>query len=115
MTQDETSLQKSYGEYTQVEKPVVVTTSYEGSDKEEELEVIPVVDTNNSINYTVSDSDSDSSEEDFKNRKDNFFNKNVNDQVEISLHMTVNAMVVEAMKSFKVCIMMMPTKSSNKL
>ena len=36
-TQYVNCLQKSYGEYTKVEKPVMVTTSYEGSDEEEEL------------------------------------------------------------------------------
>ena len=30
LTQDVTFLQKSYGEYTKVEKPVVVTMSYKG-------------------------------------------------------------------------------------
>ena len=33
---DVTFLQKSYSEYTQVDKPVVVTTSYEKSNEEEE-------------------------------------------------------------------------------
>ena len=35
LTQDVTFLQLSYVVYTQVEKPVVATASYEGSDKEE--------------------------------------------------------------------------------
>ena len=38
-----TFLQKSYSEYTKVEKPVVVTTSYEGSNNEEELEIVSVI------------------------------------------------------------------------
>ena len=75
-----TFLQKSCGEYTQVEKPVVVTTSYEGSDEEEELKMVPVVNNNNSVNI-VSDSNSDLSDEDFENSKDNFFNEDVDDQV----------------------------------
>ena len=83
LTQDVTFLPKSYGEYTQVEKPVVVTTSYEGSNKEEEFKMVPVVSNNNSINI-VSNSDSDLSEEDFENNEDNFFNEDVNDQVKIS-------------------------------
>ena len=69
LTQDVTFLQKSYSEYTQVEKPMVVTTSYEGSDKEEELEMVPIVNHNKNINI-IRYSDSDSSEEDFKNSKD---------------------------------------------
>ena len=93
MTQDETSLQKSYGEYTQVEKPVVVTTSYEGSDEEEECEMVPIVNNNNSINR-VRDFNSDSSEEDFENNEDNFFNGDVNDQVKISPQTTINKKVV---------------------
>ena len=36
--QDVTFLQKSYNEYSKVEKPILVTTSYEGLDNEEELE-----------------------------------------------------------------------------
>ena len=73
-----TFLQKSYSEYIQVEKLVVVTTSYEGSDKEEEHEMVPV-DSNNNSGNIVSDSDSDSSEENFENSKDNFLDKDVND------------------------------------
>ena len=51
-----------------------MTTSYEGSDKEEELEMVPIVNNNNSINI-VSDSDSDSSEEDFETAKITFWMK----------------------------------------
>ena len=51
-----TFLQKFYFEYTKVEQPVVVTTSYEGLDKEEELKTVTVVINNNSIN-NVSDFD----------------------------------------------------------
>ena len=36
LTRDVTFLQKSYSEYTKVEKPAVLTMSYEGSDEEEE-------------------------------------------------------------------------------
>ena len=74
LTWDVTFLQKSYGEYTQVEKPVVVTTSYEGSDMEEELKKVPVVNNNNSINI-VSDSNSDLSDDDFKTAKTTFSTK----------------------------------------
>ena len=34
LTQDVTFLQKSYGEYSKVEKPVLVTMSHEGLDEE---------------------------------------------------------------------------------
>ena len=95
MTQDVTFLQKSYGEYTQVVKPVVVTMCYEGlDDKEEELDMVPVVNnTDNSISI-VSDSNSDVSEEDIENSEDNIFDEDVDNQVKISPHTTVNAKVV---------------------
>ena len=49
-----------------------MTTSYERSDKVEELEMVPIVVNNNNGNNKVSVSDSDSSEEDFENSKDRF-------------------------------------------
>ena len=61
LTRDVIFLQKSYGEYTKVEKPSVLTMSYEGSDEEEEPEMVSVVINNKNINV-VSNSDSDSSE-----------------------------------------------------
>ena len=79
MTWDVTFLQKSYGKYTQVEKPVVVTFSYDESNEEEEHEMVPVVNNNNSLNI-VSDFNSDLNEDDFENSKDNFFNEDVNDK-----------------------------------
>ena len=100
LTWDVTFLENSYSEYTQVEKPVIMTTSYEGSDKEEEPEMAPVVNNNNSIKI-VSDSDYDLSEEDFKNSKDNFFHKDVNAQVKISPQTAINAKVVWAMKKLQ--------------
>ena len=42
LTWDVTFLQKSYCEYSKVENPVVLNTSYEVSDDEEKLEIIPV-------------------------------------------------------------------------
>ena len=67
-------LWNSYGEYTKVQKPSVLTMSYEGSDEEEEHKTFPVV-INNNNNNVVTYSDSDSNEEDFKNNKDNFLMK----------------------------------------
>ena len=72
MTQGVTFLQKSYDEYTKVDKPAVVTMSYEESDKKEELETVPVVLNNNNVNV-VSDSNTNPNKEDFKNDDDNFF------------------------------------------
>ena len=71
---DMSFLYTSYDEYTKVENPVVVTTSYEGSDEEEELKTVPVVTNHNNVNV-VSDSKSDSSEEHFKNDGENFLMK----------------------------------------
>ena len=39
---DVTFLQKSYGEHSKVEKSVLLTTSYEGLDDEEELEMMGI-------------------------------------------------------------------------
>ena len=66
-----TLLQKSYGEYSKVEKPVILNTSYEGSDDEEELKIVPVDNKNNDVKV-VSHSNSDSSDEDFENNKEFF-------------------------------------------
>ena len=64
-------LQKSYGEYSNVEKPVVLNTIYEGSNDEEELKIVPLDNNNDNVNV-VSDSDSDSSNKDFKTNKEIF-------------------------------------------
>ena len=92
MTGEVTFLQKSYSEYNKVEKPVVLTTSYEGSDEEEELKTVPVVNNNNTVNV-VSNSDSDSNEEDVKNNKDKFFDEDIDEQIKISPQITINAKV----------------------
>ena len=55
-----TFLQKSYGEYSKDEKPVLVTRSYKGLD----LEMDPVINDYNNINV-VSDSDSNESDNKF--------------------------------------------------
>ena len=41
LTRDVTCLQKSYSDYSKVEKPVLVTMSCEESDDEEELKMVP--------------------------------------------------------------------------
>ena len=75
LTQSVTLLQKSYSEYTMVDKPVDVTTSYEGSDKkEEELETIPVVFNNNNVEI-ICDSDKDSNKKTLKTMATTFFMK----------------------------------------
>ena len=72
MTQDVTFLQKSYGKYTKIEKPVLVTMSYEGLDDEEELKTGPVLNSYNNVNV-VTDSDVDDSDDDIKNNNENVF------------------------------------------
>ena len=95
-----TFLHKSYGEYSKVEKPVVLNTSYKGLDDEEELEIVPEDNKNNDVNV-VSNSDSPSSDEDFENNKENFFDKDINNQAIASPKTTVNAKVIWAMKKFQ--------------
>ena len=97
LTRDVTFLQKSYGEYTKVEKPTVLTMIYEGLDDKEELETVPIESNNNNINV-VSDSDSDSSDQDFESIEENFFDDDIDDQVKASPETTVSTKVVQATK-----------------
>ena len=63
---------------------MVATTIYEGYDDEkEDLKTVPVAVNNNSVNG-MSDSNTDSSKEDFKNNKDNFFDEHIDDQVKVT-------------------------------
>ena len=70
--------------------------SYEGTDKEEELETVPVASNNSKLNV-VSDSDSGSIKKDFENNN-NFFHEDIDHQVKITLQTIINAKVVWAMK-----------------
>ena len=63
MTRNETFLKKSHGDYSKVEKPVLVTTNYEGLDEEEELDMVPVVNQNKYNNNVISDSERESYED----------------------------------------------------
>ena len=75
---------KSYGEYTKVDKPVVVTKSYERSNNtKEELKTVPVVVNNNNENV-VSVFNTDSSKKNLRNDNDNFFDEDINDQVKVT-------------------------------
>ena len=76
LTRDMTFLHNLYSEYSKVEKPAVLTVSYEGSDEEEELKTVPVIIINNNVNI-VSNSNSNSSKEDFENNKENFFDEDI--------------------------------------
>ena len=51
LTSNVTFLQKSYGDYSKVENPVLVIMSYDRSDDEEELKTVPIISKiNNSSN-----------------------------------------------------------------
>ena len=82
LTWDVIFLQKSNGEYTKVKKCAVLTMSYEQSDEEQEPKMVPVIINDNNMNV-VSDSNSDSSEEDFENNEDNFFNEDIDDHIKV--------------------------------
>ena len=71
LTRDVTFLNKSYSEYNRVGKPTILNISYEGSDDEEELKLVPIENKNNRVNV-VSDSDSDSSDDSLKNNRKYF-------------------------------------------
>ena len=71
--------------------------SYKGSDDEEELQTIPVVNNNNDINI-VSDLDSD---DDIKNDNKIFFHKDINDEVKATPKTTVNKKVVCSIKKLQ--------------
>ena len=55
-----------------------------------------VINSNNT--NVVSNSYSDSSKDDFENDNDNFFDKDIGDQVKVTPQTTINAKVVRAMK-----------------
>ena len=62
--------------------------------------MVPVVITTNNVNV-VSDFDSDSSKDDIENNYDNFFYKDINDQVKATPQTTINGKVVQAMKKLQ--------------
>ena len=107
-------LQKSYGEHTKVEKPVLLTMSNERSDDDEELKTVKTVPVINNDNICNLDSDSDS-DNDIKNDDQNFFNEDIDDEVKAIPKTTINAKMVHAIKNSKLCTTTMSTKSSSKL
>ena len=91
--------QKSYGGDSKVEKPVVVTMSYNGSDDEEELQMVPAINNNNKNNNNnynaVSDSESNNKS------KENHFDEDINEEIKADLKTTINIKVVHAMKKLQ--------------
>ena len=88
-----TFLQKSYGEYSKVEKPVLVRVSYEGWDDEEELETVPIIgeNNNNNNNNLVSDSDSDNNND---SNNENNIGKNIDHEVKATPKTTINTKLI---------------------
>ena len=69
---------------------------------------------NNKNVNVVSDSNTDSSKEDFKNDDENLFDEDINDQVKAIPQTTINTKVVWANEISKLHMMMMPTQLSSK-
>ena len=92
-----TFLQKSYGDCSKVEKPDLVTKSYEGLCDEEELELVPIINNNdNSNNYNlVNDSKSDDVV------KESLFDKDFDVEVLENPKTTINAKMVQAMNNLQ--------------
>ena len=97
-----------------IEKPVEVSLSYEGSDEEEELQMIPVFNNNNNVNV-VNDYDSEDSEDDTKINNDNFFDQDINDHVKAIPQTIFNPKVVRTMKNLQAFYSNNSNKIVNKL
>ena len=80
-----------------VEKPVLVTTSYEGVDEEKELEPVSIINNNNNVNI-VNDSNSANN---IKNNNNNFLIKTLMMKSMWPPKTTINAKVVCTMKKFQ--------------
>ena len=76
--------------------------SYDGSDDEEELAMIPIINNNNSNVVTNYDD---------PKSVNIFFDYDINDEVVATPKTTIDVKVVQARKKFKLCTMTMPTKS----
>ena len=74
--------------------------SYEGTDEEEELEIVSKNNNNGDINV-VCDSDSDSSDDDLENNEEFFFDEDVDKQVIASPKTMINVKVIQAMKKLQ--------------
>ena len=72
LTKDVIFSQKSHKGWSKVEKMVMVPTSYEGLDNDEELKMIHVINQNNNNNYTESKTDNE----------ENLFDEDVNEEEE---------------------------------
>ena len=92
-----TFLQKSYGDWSKVEKPVLFPISYEGSEEDDDdVKMVPVINQNNSNDFKVV---SDSKSNDKANK--NLFNKDVNDEVDAVPKNIVKAKVGQSLKKLQ--------------
>ena len=87
---------KSYEDYSNVEKPVLMRTSYKWSDDDEKLKMVPVINKNYN-NYNI-DSDS-KSESDDKNKKP--FQWGYQQISQSNPKTTINSKVVQAMQKLQ--------------
>ena len=95
LTRDMTFLKKSYWDYN--EKPVLATMTYEGSDDEEELERVSVVNQNINNYNEVSDSKSESDNK----SEENLFDVDIDKEVEATPKITISAKVVGETKQLQ--------------
>ena len=72
LTSDVTFLQMSHGEYSKLEKPILVAISYEGSSDEEELRTVPIISKSNNNNLNTNSEINDDNE--------NVFDEDINDE-----------------------------------
>ena len=71
-------LQKSYRDYSKDEKSALVTTSYEGSDDEEEFKTVPKININDNSYNVFSDSKGKRDEDE---AEENVFDDDINKKV----------------------------------
>ena len=91
LTRDVTFLKKSYGAYNKL-----WGVWWWGGTRN----IFPV-DNKNNYKNVVSDSDIASNDDDFENNEENFFDKDINDQLIASPKTTINAKVIQAMNKLK--------------
>ena len=109
MIKDLTFLNESYGEWSKVDKPMLVSMNYEVSNGNKAVKIVLAHNENNDNCYNlVSNSESD------KESKENFLEGQVEDELEVTPKTTLNPKVVYAIKNYKLCITKMLIKLWNK-
>ena len=95
MTLDVTFLDKPHGEQDKVEAPAFVPNSYEGSDDDDQEMVPKNSNVNNDFNAASDDLDSE--------EEVNFFDQEIDQELEVNPTTTVNPKVLRAIKICKPC------------